>query len=167
MCEPIKSEQYFMGIALLSSKRSKDPSTKVGAVIVTPDNRIVGVGWNGMPKAKPGWDNDWSLPWSKDSKDPLENKYMYVVHAEPNAIFHSSENVRGCTMYLTWFPCSDCAKAIAQSGIKKLVYLEENATERYKTSMEGAKKIFLVCGVECEKYSGDRNCLLIDFSLDR
>lgn len=156
-----------MGIAILASKRSKDPSTQVGAVIVTPDKRIVGVGWNGMPKAKFGWDNDSALPWSKDSQDPLENKYMYVVHAEPNAIFHSSESVRGCTMYLTWFPCSDCAKAIAQSGIKKLVYLEENATERYKTSMEGAKRIFSVSGLEFEKYSGDRTSLSIDFSLDR
>jgi dCMP deaminase len=159
----INWQQYFMAQAILASKRSKDPSTQVGAVIVTPDNRIIGAGWNGMPKTKPGWDNDWSFPWRKDSKDPLENKYVYVVHAEPNAIIHASENVCGCTMYLTWFPCSDCAKTIAQSGIKKLVYLKENATERYKTSMEGAKKIFQVTGVDCEEYSGDKNSLLIEF----
>ena len=160
----ISWQQYFMGVALLASKRSKDPSTQVGAVVVTPDNRIIGVGWNGMPKVKTGWDNDWCYPWGKDSQDPLENKYMYVVHAEPNAIFHASENVKGCTMYLTWFPCSDCAKSIAQAGIKKLVYLDEYTTDRYRTSMEGAKRIFLVAGVECEKYSENRVSIKIEFS---
>ena len=153
-----------MGVALLASKRSKDPSTQVGAVVVTPDNRIIGVGWNGMPKAKSGWDNDWSLPWGKESQDPLENKYMYVVHAETNAIFHASESVKGCTMYLTWFPCSDCAKSIAQSGIKKLVYLDEYTTDRYRTSMEGAKKIFLVAGIECEQYSENKISIKIEFT---
>lgn len=156
-------EKYFMSIAILASKRSKDPSTQVGSVIVTPDNRIIATGWNGMPKSKSGLDNDRSLPWSKDSQDPLENKYMYVVHAEPNAIFHASESVRGCTMYLTWFPCSDCAKAIAQSGINKLVYLKENATERYKTSMEAAKKIFAVSGVECCEYDSNKDDIVLKF----
>ena len=159
----ISWQQYFMGVALLASKRSKDPSTQVGAVVVTPDNRIIGVGWNGMPKSIYPH-NDICFPWGKDSQDPLENKYMYVVHAEPNAIFHASESVKGCTMYLTWFPCSDCAKSIAQAGIKKLVYLDEYTTDRYRTSMEGAKRIFLVAGVECEKYSENRVSIKIEFS---
>lgn len=141
-----------MGMAVLSSLRSKDPSTQVGAVIVSPDNRIISVGWNGMPKTKSGVNNDIIYPWRKDSSNALENKYMYVVHAEPNAIAHSSESVRGCTMYLTWFPCSECAKAIVQSGISKLVYLHEYTTDRYRESMEAAKIMFSSSGVVCEKY---------------
>jgi dCMP deaminase len=159
----ISWHQYFMGIALLAAKRSKDPSTQVGAVIVTPDDRIIGVGWNGMPKVQPNWDNDGSFSWSKDSKDPLENKYMYVVHAEPNAILHASESVKGCTMYLTWFPCSDCAKTIAQSGISTLVYLKENATDRYKTSMEAAKRIFALSGVTCLEYQSNKDDIILKF----
>lgn len=153
-----------MSIAVLASKRSKDPSTQVGAVIVSSDNRIIGTGWNGMPKCSHWLNNDCLLPWGKDSSDPLENKYMYVVHAEPNAIFHASESVKGCTMYLTWFPCSDCAKAIVQSGIKRLIYLEENATDRYRTSMEGAKRMFEMSGVEYQKYSEDVVSINIDLS---
>lgn len=142
-----------MGVALLSSKRSKDPSTQVGSVIVTPDNRIISTGWNGMPKCVSGENNDAVFPWRKDAEDPLDNKYMYVVHAEPNAIHHATEPVKGCTMYLTWFPCSDCAKTIIQAGIKTLVYLDEYTTDRYRTSMEAARKMFSASGVECRKYS--------------
>lgn len=149
-----------MGIALLSSKRSKDPNTQVGAVIVTPDNRIIGTGWNGMPNVA---DNDKIFPWGKDSFNPVENKYMYVVHAEPNAISHASESVRGCTMYLTWFPCAECAKSIAQSGISKIVYLHEHTTDRYRDSMEAARRIFDVCGVAYQKYSEKNVSIRIEF----
>lgn len=142
-----------MGIALLAAQRSKDPSTQVGSCIVTVDNRVIGIGWNGMPKVKSWLNNDSLFPWGKDSQDPLENKYMYVVHSEPNAIAHASESVRGCTMYLTWYPCSDCAKAIAQSGISRLVYLHRNTSDRYRTSMKGADAIFECAGVECVQYS--------------
>ncbi len=152
-----------MGMALLAAQRSKDPSTQVGSCIVTNDNRIIGIGWNGMPKSKPGYNNDTSLPWGKDAQDPLENKYMYVVHAEPNAILHASEDVSGCTMYLTWFPCSECAKTIAQSGISKLVYLKENATDRYRVSMEAAKKIFTASGVECIEYVANKDDIVLKF----
>lgn len=152
-----------MGVALLASKRSKDPSTQVGAVIVTPDNRIVGTGWNGMPTTKPECNNDSVHPWGKSSDDPLENKYAYVVHAEPNAIFHASEPVRGCTMYLTWFPCSECAKAIIQAGVKKLVYLNEETTDRYRVSMEAARRLFAASGVVCEKYAQNKVSIQIEF----
>lgn len=149
----ISWHQYFMGIAILASKRSKDPSTKVGSCIVTPDSRVIGIGWNGMPNVKSWLNNDSLFPWGKESQDPLENKYMYVVHSEPNAILHASESVKGCTMYLTWYPCSECAKTIAQSGISHLVYLHRNTTERYKTSMEGADAIFESSDVKCIPYS--------------
>ena len=159
----ISWQQYFMSIALLAAKRSKDPSTQVGSCIVTPDNRVISIGWNGMPKSKHWLNNDSLFPWTKDSKDPLENKYMYVVHSEPNAIFHASESVKGCTMYLTWFPCSECAKAIAQSGISKLVYLHEYTTDRYRESMEAARIIFDSSGVVYEKYSDNKDDIVLKF----
>lgn len=163
MSSIIDYKQYFMGVAILASKRSKDPSTQVGAVIVTPDNRIIATGWNGMPKTKTGCNNDLLFPWAKDSDDATKNKYAYVVHAEPNAIFHASESVKGCIMYLTWFPCSECAKSIVQSGISKLVYLKENATDRYRVSMECAKIMFSNSGVVCEEYDGKKSNIHIEF----
>lgn len=152
-----------MSQALLAAKRSKDPSTQVGAVIVKSDNRIISVGWNGMPKTKSGINNDIVYPWRKDSTNALENKYMYVVHAEPNAIAHATECVSGCTMYLTWFPCSECAKSIVQSGISKLVYLHEYTTDRYRESMEAARMIFDSAGVVCEKYSDNKDDIVLKF----
>ena len=152
-----------MSIALLAAKRSKDPSTQVGSCIVTQDNRVIGIGWNGMPKCKHWLNNDSLLPWGKDSDNALENKYMYVVHSEPNAIIHASGSVVGCTMYLTWFPCSDCAKFIAQAGLSKLIYLHENTGERYRVSMQAAKTIFDITGVMYEKYVGSIGELVIKY----
>lgn len=160
----ISWNEYFMGIALLTAMRSKDPSTQVGSCIVSPDNRLISVGYNGFPKSQlPGIDVDTTLPWGKTSPNEIENKYPYVVHAEPNAILHANESVKGCIMYLTWFPCSDCAKTIAQAGIKKLVYLHENTGPRYENSMKAAKIIFDVCGIKYEKYSGDVDELVITY----
>lgn len=154
--QEISFNDYFMGIALLTASRSKDPNTKVGSVIVSKDNRIISVGWNGMPKLKEGWDNDWVLPWSKQSEDPLQNKYMYVIHSEVNAIIHAKQDVTDCCMYLTWFPCNDCAKCIIQSGIKKIIYLHDDS-ERYKINMIAAKRLFDCSGVEYKKFSGSVN----------
>lgn len=150
-----------MGLAILSSHRSKDPTTQVGAVIVSQDNRVIGVGWNGMPS---GTNNDTNFPWGKDNADPLQNKYMFVVHAEPNAIFHANHSVRGCTMYLTWFPCCECAKSIAQAGISKIVYLHDHSSDRYKTSMEASRKIFDLAGVVYEKYASEKNDVVIKYA---
>jgi dCMP deaminase len=158
----INSEQFFMGVAVLSSHRSKD-KTKVGACVVSEDNRIIGVGWNGMPKTINDMNNDEVFSWGKDSEDPLDNKYMYIIHAEPNAIHHSSESVKNCTMYLNWFPCADCAKSIVQSGIKKLVYLKHAPTDRYRVSMEGAKRILLNGGVNIVKYNSEKDDIVINF----
>ncbi len=118
----ISWDEYFMGVALLSSFRSKDPNTKVGACIVNKKNRIVGIGYNGFPY---GCD-DSLYPWenSKDLKF-LDTKYPYVVHAEPNAILNSSEPLDGATLYVTLFPCNECAKLIIQSGIKHIVFMND------------------------------------------
>lgn len=117
-------DQYFMGIASLSSLRSKDPNTKVGACIVNPKRRIVGIGYNGLPFGCD--DNDY--PWSREG-DYLDTKYPYVVHAEPNAILNSNSSLENCTMYVTLFPCNECAKLIIQSGIKELVYASDKYAE--------------------------------------
>uniref|UniRef100_A0A3P9AD18 dCMP deaminase n=1 Tax=Esox lucius TaxID=8010 RepID=A0A3P9AD18_ESOLU len=105
--------EYFMAVAFLSAQRSKDPSSQVGACIVNPENKIVGIGYNGMPN---GCDDD-LLPWSRYADDRLDTKYPYVCHAELNAIMNkNSADVKGCSMYVALFPCNECAKLIIQAG---------------------------------------------------
>lgn len=114
----ISWDTYFMGIAKLSSLRSKDPSTQVGACIVTPDHEIVGIGYNGFPKGI----SDDDFPWQSEGSFH-ETKYPYVVHAEANAILNATQNLKDCTLYVTLFPCNECTKIIIQSGIKELIYV--------------------------------------------
>lgn len=117
----ISWDEYFMGIALLSALRSKDPGTQVGACIVNPDKKIVGVGYNGFPMGI----SDDDFPWSREGSF-LETKYPYVCHAELNAILNSiSRDLKNCTIYVALFPCNECAKAIIQSGITEIVYLSD------------------------------------------
>ena len=111
----ISWDEYFMGIALLSAKRSKDPSTQVGACIVNQFNKIVGIGYNGFPI---GCSDD-ELPWARSADDSNKTKYPYVVHAEANAILNSTKDLHGSRMYVALFPCNECTKLIIQSGIKK------------------------------------------------
>lgn len=111
-------DEYFMGIAMLSAKRSKDPSTQVGACIVNDENKVVSIGYNGMPKGL----HDDEACWERDG-DFLNTKYAYVVHAELNAILNSKTCVQGCKIYVSLFPCNECAKAIVQSGIKEVLFL--------------------------------------------
>jgi dCMP deaminase len=130
----IKWEEYFMGIALLAAKRSKDPKTKVGAVIVDDDNKVLGVGYNKHPKTE-NKDNDGGIyPWGNDQK------HDFVVHAERNAIAHSSGNLKGATMYVTLYPCNECAKEIIQRDFKQVVYLNEKDSPFIK--LDAAKKMF-------------------------
>ena len=139
---------YHMAIALLSSKRSKDPNTKVGACIVDDDtNVIVGIGYNGLPRGCP----DTDFPWNTDGED---NKYLYVVHAEANAIINSfKKDLSKCTLYCTLFPCNSCAKLIIQSGIKNVVFLNENNKEVYKYSNMATKLMFEASDVKYKKYN--------------
>ncbi|MBO7184629.1 MAG: dCMP deaminase family protein [Oscillospiraceae bacterium] len=118
----ISWDEYFMGIAMLAAKRSKDPSTQVGACIVSPENIIISTGYNGMPK---GCSDD-EFPWNREGED---TKYPYVVHAELNAILNSNgRDLRGSRIYVALFPCNECAKAIIQSGIKEVIYLSDKYT---------------------------------------
>lgn len=136
---------YFMGLALLSAKRSKDPNTQVGACIVNENKKIISVGYNGMPI---GCSDDAFL-WSREGED-LNTKYPYVVHAELNAILNSKVDLSNCTIYVTMFPCNECTKAIIQSGIKHMIYL----TNKYpdSTAVKASMKMLDSAGITYEKY---------------
>lgn len=133
-------ESYFMGIAHLSALRSKDPNTQVGAVIVDEDKKVVSIGYNGFPK---GCDDD-TYPWTSEGST-LESKYAYVVHAELNAILNSPRSVKGCTIYVSLFPCHECAKAIIQSGIKCIVYESDKYSD--SDSVQASKRMLKSAGV--------------------
>ncbi|MEF9918428.1 MAG: dCMP deaminase family protein [Eubacterium sp.] len=144
--EYLSWDEYFMGIALLSAKRSKDPGTQVGACIVSPENKILTMGYNGMPI---GCDDD-NMPWERDGK-PLETKYLYVCHAEFNAILNSGgRSLKDATLYATLFPCNECAKAIIQSGIRKVIYLEDKYADT--DAVIASKKMLKMAGVVFEMY---------------
>ena len=136
---------YFMVLALLSAKRSKDPNTQVGACIVNENKKIISVGYNGMPI---GCSDD-AFPWSREGED-LNTKYPYVVHAELNAILNSKVDLSNCTIYVTMFPCNECTKAIIQSGIKHMIYL----TNKYpdSTAVKASMKMLDSAGITYEKY---------------
>lgn len=125
-------DEYFMGVALLSARRSKDPSTQVGACIVNTQNKIVGAGYNGLPM---GCDDD-EFPWEKQGEF-LNTKYPYICHAELNAILNNiGMDLKGCKIYTALFPCNECSKAIIQSGITEVIYLSDKyeGTDIFKAS---------------------------------
>ena len=124
MNDRISWDSYFMGIAKLVRERSEDPCCKVGACIVK-DNKIISTGYNGMPSRS----EHGIYPWTKGNTDPTKNKYFYVVHAELNAILNSEKSLKGATLYVTKFPCNECAKAIIQSGISKVIFTDDISNE--------------------------------------
>ena len=140
----ISWDEYFMGLAHLSALRSKDPNTQVGACIVDNEHKVVSIGYNGMPRGC----NDENMPWQREG-DFLETKYAYVVHAELNAILNSPRSLKDCTVYVSLFPCNECAKAIIQSGIRKVIY----ESDKYATvdNFIASKKMLTEAGVELEQ----------------
>lgn len=143
----ISWDEYFMGIAILSAMRSKDDSSQVGACIVSPENKILSLGYNGMPIGC----NDDDMPWDREG-DELETKYMYVCHAELNAILNSAHSdLRGSRVYVTLFPCNECAKAIIQAGIKTLVYECDKYADTPST--KASKRMLDAAGVRYYKYN--------------
>ena len=150
-------DEYFMGVAVLSARRSKDPNTQVGACIVSPEKRIVGVGYNGFPA---GCSDD-ILPWNRQGKF-LETKYPFICHAELNAILNSiSRDLKDCTMYVALFPCNECAKAIIQSGIKEVVYLSDKYNDT--DPVKAAKTMFHQAGIRTRSLQPDRRKIELDF----
>merc|ERR1712025_22793 len=150
--------EYFMAVSFLSAMRSKDPATQVGACIVNTDKKIVGIGYNGMPRGCP----DEKLPWGKNGQSELDNKYMYVCHAEMNAILNkNSESVSGCTIYVALFPCNECAKIIIQSGIRNVIYFSDKHKD--KTSTIASKRLLDMAGVPYTQFVPKMKKIVIDF----
>ncbi len=142
----LKWDEYFMGIAILSAMRSKDPNTSVGACIVSEDNKILSLGYNGMPI---GCSDD-EYPWDREG-NPLETKYLYVCHAELNAILnYTGTALKGAKIYTTLFPCNECTKALIQSGIKEVIYLSDKYAE--SDSVVAAKRMMTSTQIKFRKY---------------
>lgn len=153
----ISWDEYFMGIALLSAKRSKDPSTQVGACIVNGRNKIMSVGYNGFPL---GCSDD-VFPWERSGEEN-DTKYPYVCHAELNAILNNAGgDLNGCKIYVALFPCNECAKAIIQAGIKEVIFLSDKYADTPAT--KASKRMFDAAGVHYSKLSGTHSSLTIDF----
>ena len=152
----ISWDEYFMGIALLASMRSKDPNTQVGACIVDSNNIILSTGYNGFPT---GCSDD-EFPWERSGED---TKYPYVVHAELNAILNSGgKDLRGASIYVALFPCNECAKAIIQSGIKEVVYLSDKYANE-KTTI-ASNRMLQAAGVKLRRLESRMQQLVIDFT---
>ena len=150
-------DEYFMGVALLSAHRSKDPNTKVGACIVNDKYKIVGIGYNGMPTGCP----DNQLPWVRKAESFLDTKYPYVCHAELNAILNTNQmNLNNCTLYATLFPCNECAKAIIQSGIKRIIYYEDKY--RDTDANIASKRLLDLAGVEYVPYTKTNTTIILN-----
>ena len=157
----ISWDEYFMGIAMLSSYRSKDPNTQVGACIVNDRNKIMSVGYNGLPS---GCSDD-EFPWERTG-DEYDTKYPYVCHAELNAILNSGgSNLEGCKVYVALFPCNECAKAIIQSGIKEVIYISDKYAD--SVNVRASKRMFDAAGVKDTQIKMQRNSIVIDFSPDK
>ena len=142
-------DEFFMGVAMLASKRSKDPSTQVGACIVDNENKVVSLGYNGMPRNL----DESKLSWNKN--EGLDSKYLYVCHAELNAILNVKNgcNLKDCTVYVTLFPCNECAKCLIQVGIKRIVYL----SDKYNGTTENlaSKKLLDLANIKYEQFNGN------------
>ena len=149
-------DEYFMGMAKLSALRSKDPNTKVGACIVDPDHKVVSNGYNGMPRGI----DETKVSWNKG--EGLDSKYLYVCHAEFNAILNTRNGsaLKGCTLYVTLFPCNECAKAIIQTGIKEVVY----ECDKYHdvTEFQASRLLLELAGVKVREFKGRDVSIQID-----
>ena len=151
----ISWDEYFMGIAMLAARRSKDPNTQVGACIVSPDDIIISTGYNGMPK---GCSDD-EFPWNRDGS---VNKYAFVVHAELNAILNANgRDLRGSRIYVALFPCNECAKAIIQSGVRTVYYL----SDKYATTPTtlASKRMLDSAGVKYTRLRPSISSITLDF----
>ncbi len=153
----ISWDEYFMAVAKLAGMRSKDPNTQVGACIVSPDHKILSIGYNGFPI---GCSDD-EYPWARENEDPLLTKYPFVAHGELNAILnYRGGSLEGSTIYVGMFPCNECTKAIIQSGIKEIVY----SMNKYPDSMAviASQKMLASAGVRVRKYEESGKNIVLD-----
>ena len=151
-------DEYFMGVAELSALRSKDPITQVGACIVSQDNKILSMGYNGFPK---GCSDD-EFPWDKahEQDDPYNAKYFYTTHSELKAILnYRGGSLEGSKLYVTLFPCNECAKAIIQSGIKTLIYGSDKYADT--PAVRASKRMLNAAGVRYYQYESSGRVIKI------
>ena len=142
----ISWDEYFMGVAALAAMRSKDPNTQVGACIVSQTNKILSMGYNGFPT---GCSDD-EFPWEREG-EPYNCKYFYITHSELNAILnYRGGSLEGSRMYVTLFPCNECAKAIIQAGIRTVVYSDDKYGDT--PSVRASKRMFDAAGVSYYMY---------------
>jgi dCMP deaminase len=147
-------DEYFMLQAMIASFKSKDPATKVGSVFVDSKNHQITMGYNGFVAGI----DERLLPWGKDKTQPLEHqKYGYVVHSEANAILHAPRSLQGSRCYVTLFPCNECAKLLASSGVKEVVYLSDKHQGTESNII--AKKIFNLAGIEMKQLTPTKDLL--------
>ncbi len=150
MNKPLSWEEYFMTLALVASLKSKDPSTQVGAVIIDNKTRkLVSSGYNGFPR----YIDDDQIPQTRPEK------YLYVVHAELNAILHAQRELAGCSLYATVFPCSECMKAIIQTGIKQVVYLNDLNGQTWEESKKATLKMAQLAGVKVSRFETENEII--------
>ncbi|XP_033742666.1 deoxycytidylate deaminase-like isoform X2 [Pecten maximus] len=148
-----------MAIAFLSAQRSKDPKTQVGACIVNTENKIVGIGYNGMPQGC----NDDLMPWNRNADSILDTKQLYVCHAELNAVLNkNSTDVKDCTVYVALFPCNECAKVLIQSRIKEVVYYSDKY--HHKVEFVASRRMLDMAGIKHRQYRPKQSRIVIDFS---
>ena len=151
----ISWDEYFMAVAKLAGMRSKDPNTQVGACIVSSDNKILSMGYNGFPR---GCSDD-EFPWARDG-EPLSTKYVYTVHSELNAILnYRGGSLEGAKLYVSLFPCNECAKAIIQSGISTVIY----DCDKYSDTdgVIASKKMMDAAGVRYYRYNPTERKIVI------
>ena len=153
----ISWDEYFMAVAKLAGMRSKDPNSQVGSCIVSSDNKILSIGYNGFPRGC----SDEEFPWAREGDDPLKTKYIYVTHSELNAILnYRGGSLEGSKIYVSLFPCNECAKAIIQAGIKTVIY----DCDKYSGTpgVIASKMMFQAAGVAFQKYEPTRRKIEIE-----
>ena len=151
----ISWDEYFMGVAKLAAMRSKDPNSQVGCCIVSTDNKILSIGYNGFPR---GCSDD-EFPWQREG-DPLDTKYIYVTHSELNAILNfRGGSLEGSRIYVTLFPCNECTKAIIQSGISEIIYDDDKYADT--PSVLASKRMLHASGVTYRRYQRSNRELTI------
>ena len=153
-------DEYFMGVAKLSGMRSKDPNTQVGACIVSDSNKILSMGYNGFPV---GCSDD-EFPWAREG-EPLDNKYLYTTHSELNAILnYRGGSLEGAKLYVTLFPCNECAKAIIQAGIKEVIYL----SDKYHDSdgSKASRRMLTSAGVKLSRFVPSTEKIVLNFNIE-
>ncbi len=144
-------DEYFMGVAKMAAFRSKDPNSQVGCCIVSEDNKILSMGYNGFPR---GCSDD-EFPWNRDDadSDPFNAKYFYVTHSELNAILnYRGGSLEGSKIYVTLFPCNECAKALIQAGIKTIIYEDDKYCDT--PAIRASKRMLDAAGVRYYRYNG-------------